>query len=112
MNSALTFQTMTLEVVRSGTINVTVRVLDKGYKYNSSSLTNCSNSFAFWTIGSLQWVTLHSHIYSRSTHVALTYPPSVLSIRNKTTLLKLNVPVGHIWKFDLEQRERHDFGVK
>ena len=22
------------------------------------------------------------------------------------------VPVGHIWKFDLEQRKRHDFGVK
>ena len=22
------------------------------------------------------------------------------------------MPVGHIWKFDLEQRKRHDFGVK
>ena len=22
------------------------------------------------------------------------------------------VPVGHIWKFELEQRKRHDFGVK
>ena len=22
------------------------------------------------------------------------------------------VPVGHIWKFDLEQRKRYDFGVK
>ena len=22
------------------------------------------------------------------------------------------VPVGHIWKFDLKQRKRHDFGVK
>ena len=22
------------------------------------------------------------------------------------------VPVGHIWKFELEQREKHNFGVK
>ena len=22
------------------------------------------------------------------------------------------MPVGHIWKFDLEQRKRYDFGVK
>ena len=22
------------------------------------------------------------------------------------------VPVGHIWKFDFEQREKHDFGMK
>ena len=22
------------------------------------------------------------------------------------------VPVGHIWKFDLKQRDKHDFGMK
>ena len=22
------------------------------------------------------------------------------------------VPVGHVWKFDFEQREKHDFGMK
>ena len=28
------------------------------------------------------------------------------------TIFKISGPLGHIWKFDLEQRKNHDFGVK
>ena len=32
--------------------------------------------------------------------------------RNKSKGSHKTVPVGHIWKFDLEQGKRHDFEVK